>query len=129
MPGIPIIMSSAALILPESYHHLQKYQMFLGSVSLSVQKYYKANLIYGYGRTEDIPHGGLINFTFGREINEFKKRTILGNVSVGQSVKRLGYFYSSAGFATFINEGQTEQGMLMLRTNLISNLSYLEDTG
>jgi hypothetical protein len=114
------------VILPESYHHLQKYKMFLSSVTFSVQKFYKASLIYGYGKTEDIPHGGLINFTAGTELNEFKERTYMGTtVSIGESVKNLGYIYGSAGVATFINEGITEQGMLMLRTNYISNLLYL----
>jgi hypothetical protein len=113
-------------ILPESYHYLQQYKIFLGSVSFSVQKFYKANLIYGYGRTEDIPYGGSFNMTAGREINEFKKRYYLGtSVSMGGSVKSLGYFYGSAGFGTYFNEGQTEQGMLALRTNFISNLTYL----
>lgn len=113
-------------ILPESFHRLQRYKIYLGSVSFSMQKYYKANLIYGYGRTEDIPYGGLVNFTFGREINEFKERNYLGaSYSIGQSVKSLGYFYGSAGFATFYTKGQTEQGMFSLKTNYISNLLYL----
>jgi hypothetical protein len=113
-------------ILPESYHYLQRYKMFLGSVSFSVQKYYKAKLIYGYGRTEDIPYGGLLNLTLGKEINEFKSRTYLGSyLSVGESINNLGYFFASAGFGTFFNEGKTEQGSLSLKTNFISNLSYL----
>ncbi len=113
-------------ILPESYYYLQRYKMFLGSVSFSVRKYYKANLIYGYGRTEDIPYGGLLNITLGKEINEFKSRTYLGSsLSVGESVRNVGYFYGSAGFGTFLNEGRTEQGSLSLRTSYISNLSYL----
>ena len=112
-------------ILPDSYHSLQRYKMFLGSASLSMQKFYKTNLIYGYGRTEDIPYGGLLNFTAGKEINEFKQRLYAGiNLSTGHSVKRLGYFYSSAGFSTFINKRRTEQGLLLLRTSYVSNLLY-----
>ena len=81
-------------ILPESYHYLQKYKIFLGSVAFSVQKYYKTNLIYGYGRTEDIPYGGLLNITLAKEINEFKKRFYLGSyLSTGESISSLGYFY------------------------------------
>jgi hypothetical protein len=117
---------SHPFILPESYHFLQKYKMLFGSVSFSVQKYYKAKLIYGYGRTEDLPYGGLLNITMAKEINEFKSRFYLGtSLSVGESVNSLGYFYGSAGFGTFFNKGQTEQGMLSLRTSFISNLSYL----
>lgn len=114
------------LLLPDSYHYLQKYKMLLGSVSYSAQKYHKASLIYGYGRTEDIPYGRLVNFTVGREINEFKVRTYLGStLSIGESVDRLGYFYSSVGFSTFLNKTKTEQGMLALRTKFISNLINL----
>jgi len=113
-------------ILPDSYHYLQKYKMFLGSAGFSVQKFYKTNLVYGYGRIEDIPHGGLINATIGNEISEFKKRMYASiNMSYGGSAGRIGYFYSSAGFGTFLNDGRTEQGMLSVRTSLISNLIYI----
>jgi hypothetical protein len=113
-------------ILPDSYHYLQKYKMFLGSLSYSVQKFYKTNLIYGYGRTEDIPYGALLNVTLGKEINEFKKRIYAGiNLSFGESIESLGYFYTSAGFATFLNENRTEQGLLSFRTNFISNLIHV----
>jgi len=113
-------------ILPDSYHHLQKYKMFLGSLSFSIQKFYKASLIYSYGRTEDIPYGGLFNVTIGKEINEYKSRIYFGSsISTGGSVSSLGYIYNSAGFGTFFNDGQTEQGMLSLRTYFISNLSYI----
>ena len=48
--------------------------MFLVSAAFSRQKFYKTNLIYSYGQTEDIPYGLLINVTAGKEINEFKER-------------------------------------------------------
>ncbi|MCX6335260.1 MAG: hypothetical protein NT092_13345 [Bacteroidia bacterium] len=112
-------------ILPDSYYYLQKYRMFLGSMSFSMQKYYKTNLIYGYGRTEDIPYGGLITFTAGREFNEFKDRIYAGFfAATGHSVRPLGYFYTSAGVSTFMNKNKSEQGMLLLRTSYISNLFY-----
>ncbi len=113
-------------ILPDSYRNLQKYRIYLGSIMLSVQKYYKANLIYSYGRTEDIPYGVLADITAGWEISEFKKRLYMGTgVSFGQSIRELGYFYGSAGFSVFLNHNQTEQGMVMLRTRYISNMLYM----
>ncbi len=111
------------IIMPESYHYLQNYKIFLTSAALSIQKYYKSNLIYGYGRTEDIPYGGLFNVTVGREFNEFKERTYLATeISYGKSSKKLGYFYTSAGLATYLNGVQTEQGLLLLSMNYFSNL-------
>ncbi len=113
-------------IMPDSYHYLQQYKMFLGSASFSVQKYYKTNLIYGYGRTEDIPYGGLITITGGREINEYKNRYYAGfYAAAGHSIRPIGYFYTSAGISTFLNNGHTEQGMFLLGTTWFSNLMYL----
>jgi len=113
-------------ILPDSYYNLQKYKIFLGSVSYSVQKFYKTNLVYGYGRTEDLPYGGLLNFTFGWEHNEFKRRTYYGtSLSLGKSMRQFGYLYGSVGFGTFLNNNKTEQGMLCLSADFISNLSYI----
>lgn len=114
------------LIEPQSYYDLQKYRIFMGSAALSVQKYYKTNLIYGYGRTEDIPYGGLLKITAGKEKNEFKNRTYLGiEGAYGKSSRSLGYFYSSAGFATFVNNKMTEQGILSLKLKYFSNLMSL----
>jgi hypothetical protein len=112
-------------ILPDSYYRLQRYQDYLGSLAFSVQKYYKTNLIYGYGRTEDLPYGGLFRITAGKEYNEFKTRTYIGSdISMGQSIPKIGYFYTSLGIGGFINgkENKTEQRMLALRLNYFTNL-------
>ena len=108
---------------PNSYHALQKYQFFIGSAALSIQKYYKTNLIYSYGRTEDIPYGILLRLSAGLEINEFKNRTYTGiDLSYGHYSENLGYFYTSAGFGTFIRDNHTDQGVLLLRLKYFSNL-------
>jgi hypothetical protein len=113
------------LILPESFHNLQKYRIFLASAALSIQKYTKTNLIYSYGRTEDIPYGALFKFTAGREFNEFKKRTYLGGeVALGWSARTVGYFYTYTGLSTYLNQSHTEQGLLSLGVNYFSNLVY-----
>lgn len=114
------------VILPDSYYNLQRYRIFLGSIAFSVQKYYKTNLIYSYGRTEDIPYGGLFKITAGKENNEFKQRNYLGlEASFGESSKKLGYFYMSAGAAAFLNKVQTEQGIVSLNMKYFSNLIVL----
>jgi hypothetical protein len=113
-------------IFPDSYYNLQKYKLFLGSVALSVQKYYKTNLIYGYGRTEDIPYGGLIKITTGREINEFKTRNYIGaEASIGKSVKNIGYLYGNTGVGTFTNGSIAEQGVFSSEIKYFSNLSTI----
>jgi hypothetical protein len=110
-------------IQPSSYYSLQRYQLYLASVAFSRQKFYRTNLIYGYGRTEDIPHGVLVRITAGREFNEFKDRTYLGtDISAGKSFPEIGYFYSSLALASFFNGTASEQGVLYTRMNYFSNL-------
>ena len=117
------------VILPESFYNLQKYKLFIASAALSIQKYTKTNLIYSYGRTEDVPYGALIKFTTGREFNEFKQRTYLGSeISFSKSVKSLGYFYTYTGFSTYLNKNKTEQGVLSLGLSYFSNLVNLRNS-
>jgi hypothetical protein len=110
-------------IQPETYYSLQRYQIYLASAALSVQKYYKTNLIYGYGRTEDIPYGILARITSGREFNEFKNRTYLGaDISAGKSFPEIGYFYTSFALGSFITGKEMEQGIFYSRLNYFTNL-------
>ncbi|MBA4321247.1 MAG: hypothetical protein C0408_00370 [Odoribacter sp.] len=114
------------LINPDSYHSLQKYKFLIGTAALSIQKYYKTSLIYSYGRTEDIPYGILFRLTAGMEINEFRNRAYSGiDISFGHSSEKLGYFYTSAGLGTYINDNHTSQGVLLLKLKYFSNLIYL----
>jgi hypothetical protein len=111
------------VIQPETYYSLQRYQLYLASAALSVQKYYKTNLIYGYGRTEDIPFGGLLRLTAGREINEYKNRTYLGSdISAGKAFPEIGYIYTSLALASFFEGREREQGMFYSRLNYFTNL-------
>lgn len=109
---------------PMSYYSLQKYRLYLGSISFSRQKFYKTSLIYNFGRTEDVPYGGLAVFTVGREYNEFKSRHYIGSsFSWGNAPSEIGYFNLSASVATFFEEsGRTEQGILDLSLNYFSGL-------
>jgi hypothetical protein len=110
-------------IQSDTYYRLQTYKLYLGSVAYSMQKYYKTNLIYSYGRNEDVPYGALFRTTGGIEINEFKKRYYIeSDVSFGSSIRMIGYFYISTGFGTFLNDGNPEQGVFAAKTKFFSNL-------
>ncbi len=110
-------------IYPDSYYKYQQYKIFLGSVAFSHQKYYKTNLIYSYGRTEDVPYGAMIRFTGGREFNEFKTRTYLGSdISLGKSFRKIGYIHSSFALGGYLVDNREEQGVFAVRMNYFSNL-------
>ena len=108
-----------------SYYRLQKYQLFMGSLALSKQKFITTSLIYSYGRTEDIPYGYLLEADAGREINEFKGRTYFGfRASYGNIFNRFGYIYSGLSFSTFYNHNATEQGMLQFKVRYFTPLIH-----
>jgi hypothetical protein len=115
-----------SFLFPDPLQYKDNYNIFLGSIAYSAQKYHKTNLIYGYGKTEDIPYGGLINVTVGKEIQETGDRIYSGaTLSLGHSIGSLGYFFTSAGISTFFNDKHTEQGLLLLRTSYFSSLAYV----
>ena len=113
-------------ILPDSYYNLQNYRLYLASATFSFQKFYKTRLIYNYGRTEDIPYGGLISFTSGKELNEFNKyrqRTYISSeLAIGESIRTLGYLYTSLGVSAFVNGSPARQGLFTAKLNYFSNL-------
>jgi hypothetical protein len=110
-------------IHPDSYYSFQKYSLFLGSVAISRQRFYKTNLVYGYGHTEDIPYGGLLKVTMGKEINEFKIREYAGSeISFSTTFPKFGYLYSSAALGAFLNNSRTEQGIATIKLKYFSNL-------
>jgi hypothetical protein len=113
-------------INPDSYYALQKKALLLGSLTFSKQKFYKTNLIYSYGRTEDLPYGGMVRLTGGIERNEFKNRAYMAfDWAVGGSVSGLGYFQYSAGLGGFLRTYNAEQGILTTKLLYVSNLSIL----
>lgn len=111
-------------ITSTSYHSLQKYRIFLGSLSFVKQQYFKTSLIYNYGRTEDIPYGSNISLTTGKEINEFNKRNYYGaGISFANLPGKMGYLYTNAQYGIFLNGNSIEQGAFDLEMNYISNLT------
>jgi hypothetical protein len=110
-------------IFEDSYHNLQNYKIFLGSVSYSRQQYYKTNLIHAYGRTEDLPFGALVRITAGKEINEFKNRLYLGfDASTGRFISRFGYFHAGMAIGGYLYKNEPKQGIMSANINYFSNL-------
>ena len=97
---------------------------FIGSAALSNQGFYKSRLVYGFGPTEDIPFGYLVQLTGGFEINEFKNRPYFGiSVSNGMYVrKRGGYLYSKFETGGYFMNRSVEQGTLSLTTKYFTPL-------
>ncbi|MDX2002000.1 MAG: hypothetical protein SFW35_06200 [Chitinophagales bacterium] len=103
--------------------HYQNNTLFLGSVSFSQRNYYKSNLIFGFGRTEDVPYGRLFQFTAGYSLGELYNRGYIGmTISRGIFLDKVGYFNASASWGTFLHNSEMEQGVLRLKLLYFTDL-------
>ena len=105
------------------YHDNQR---VLASIAYSRQRYFKSNLIYGFGKTEDIPIGCLVQFTTGLEKDEFFKRPYWGiKLSRGIYYPQIGYLNIHSEFGGLYYKNKLEQGVFTLTGQTISNLHYV----
>jgi hypothetical protein len=111
----------------ERYNYIyHNNQILLGTVAFAQQKYYKTNLIYGFGKIEDIPVGKLIQANVGYERDEFFRRTYAGvNYSAGYHFSNIGYFNYLIDLGGFFYENRIEQGLISLKVQYITNINYL----
>ncbi|MDQ3534102.1 MAG: hypothetical protein M3421_00575 [Bacteroidota bacterium] len=107
----------------QSYH---SNTLLLTTIGLSTRRYYKDHLIYGYGRTEDIPYGNLLEFTTGVSLGEFYDRPYIGvRWARGGLFRNYGYTYFGISAGSFIRKQELEQGVLSFETRYFSNLVWL----
>lgn len=110
-------------VTPDSNYQFFDRDQYLFNVGLSKREYEKSTLIYGYGRTEDIPVGYIFGLTVGKEYNQFYDRWYSGlNYAIGGYVSRLGYFRPMITVGSFLRDGNFEQGILKVELNYFSLL-------
>ena len=99
----------------------------LTSVSFSKQGFYKSNLIYGYGRTEDIPYGYIITYNPGLEFDKDYKERFYNSLIIarGSYLGKIGYLYNSVSGGGFMNHGALEQGLISTNFTFFSNLGVI----
>ncbi len=104
-------------------YFFQNKECYLLGLSLTKQELYKANLIYSFGSTEDIPTGFRVHFTIGIEKGEFENRYYVGNEWSAAEVGPWGYLFTSVRIGGFISSlNQAQQTTTNLRTTYFSNL-------
>jgi hypothetical protein len=95
----------------------------LFSVGFSRRKYVRDVLIYGFGRTEDVPIGESIAAIVGFDNAELGERLYTGlNFSQGKYVRHFGYLYGLVSLGGYVREHQIEQGVFSLESNFFSPL-------
>lgn len=111
-------------VTDNTFYDFHNKTIWLNSISITSQIFFKSNLIYNYGRTEDIPHGFLLNFTFGPEFGEFNRRFYMSmSMAWGGLLGNLGYIYTKGELGGFSNSLKSpDQGIIHLNTNYFTNL-------
>jgi hypothetical protein len=99
-------------------------KFYCGSIAISQRGYYKNNLIYSFGRTEDVPFGLLSALAFGYHKGPVKNRHYLSfHYSWGKAlIPSKGYLYLSGDIGSFFHEGSAEQGFVKVSGEYISPL-------
>jgi len=97
------------------------------SLGLSDRNYKRDVLVYGFGRTEDVPVGSMASITMGREDTEFGTRGYGGvQVSRGQYLsEKAGYLYGLVSFGSYMKNKHMQQGVLSANLDYISRLHPL----
>ncbi|MDE5639200.1 MAG: hypothetical protein K2I47_05330, partial [Odoribacter sp.] len=90
-------------------------------------KYYKANLIYDFGRTEDIPAGLSSAFTMGYENNDFENASYWGYQLRYSHFDRYTerYYAVDAAVSSYLYRGTFQRGLVKVGLHHISNLISL----
>ncbi|MDB5242104.1 MAG: hypothetical protein JWP57_2729 [Spirosoma sp.] len=95
----------------------------LFSLGFSRRKYTRDVLIYGFGRTEDVPVGESVAGVVGFDNAELGQRLYTGlNFSQGKYVRQVGYLYGLISFGGYLRAHRMEQGVLSLESNYFSPL-------
>jgi hypothetical protein len=97
--------------------------IILGSAALARQGYFRSNLIYSFGQTEDIPFGLLLQVIGGIEFGDFNNRPYLGSrISHGTYLWKLGYLYNRLEIGGFYFNNAFEQGILSITNNYFTHI-------
>jgi hypothetical protein len=98
--------------------------VWLNSLTVSNQSFFRSNLIYNFGRTEDIPTGWMAGISYGREFSEYAGRNYGSfQLSLANYLYSLGYLYLSASAGGFINDySEIQQGLVNLEMDYFTNL-------
>ena len=96
----------------------------LFTAAISNQGFYKSHLIYGFGKTEDIPYGHMIQLIGGYEINEFNNRPYFGvTLSQGNYLwQKGGYLFSRLELGSFFESGNNQQGLFAITAKYFTPL-------
>jgi hypothetical protein len=100
----------------------------LFSLAFSRNNYYLINYFLDFGKTENMPYGRLMQFTFGPQFTNFYTRMYYGfTYSQGNFISKFGYLGGRLDLGMFHNKNAFEDGVLVARLNYMSYLYFTPD--
>ena len=121
------VFNNRPLVSDDTNHlYYNRRDYFMGYTYTKI-KYYKANLIYDFGRTEDIPTGLYLNFTTGFEKSEFDDYGYVGAEARYSHFSKQTERYSALMIAlgSYVSDEGFERGIFKVGGSHISNLCSL----
>lgn len=104
----------------------QNYQnstLFLANIALFSRNYYKTRYLLGFGRTEDIPYGYVINLNVGWEKREFYNRWFTSLELSRQYLSKNNHYWDyTLRIGSYFRNSQIEQGQLDVQSVFYSRL-------
>ncbi|RPJ49242.1 MAG: hypothetical protein EHM19_00815 [Candidatus Latescibacterota bacterium] len=112
-------------VTPSTLYPYHNMDHLLGSLTYIRSWYYRTNLLYNFGRTEDIPHGLLARVTYGVAHEEFTwSHYAAATVAAGEKIGGLGYGVGELRIGGYPKGWEIEQGVFRLRSLYFSNLLH-----
>lgn len=104
-----------------TYYHSR--QVFLLGTGIYRESFYRGNLIYGFGATENVPYGYKLELITGRYLGEFDNKWYFSlGVAAGRQTGA-GYLRGAATGSTFVTStGKFRQAALDVEVNYFTNL-------
>ena len=110
-------------VAPDSNSYYHSRQTLLFNTGIYRETYYQGNMIYGYGRTENIPYGHRFEVTAGRCWGEFRDKWYTDFTAQIGMQTRSGYFRTQGTVGTFWDgKLKPTQSVLELKLDYFSNL-------
>lgn len=95
---------------------------YLGSAGFSFERYVKDRYILKFGVTEDVPVGGVLNFTGGYQLKGEDHRSYWGARMAFGNYHPWGYLATNIEYGSFFRHSNGEQGIIAVGANYFTHL-------
>ena len=112
-------------VTDSTYQLYQNTNLTLFSLGFSNRQYKRDLLIYGFGRTEDVPVGELFSVVYGTDRAETGRRNYAGIKFSAARYLSFGYLNSLVNLGSYWENGKSQQGVVNIENSYFTPLNPL----